>query len=151
LVLSGIGLMTACAMLTGLDAMTPFTWLFAAYIVFGLGFGLVNAPITNAAVSGMPRDQAGVASAVASTSRQVGQTLGVAVVGALVASQAKGAAATATFATASHAAWWTLSACGAVVLVLGLVATSRRAAESARRTAAELNPEMLAHAEAGVR
>ena len=52
-----------------------------AYVVFGLGFGLVNAPITNAAVSGMPRAQAGVAAAIASTSRQVGSTLGVAVVG----------------------------------------------------------------------
>lgn len=151
LVLSGLGLMTACAMLTGIDAVTPFTWLFAAYVVFGLGFGLVNAPITNAALSGMPRAQAGVASAVASTSRQVGQTLGVAVVGALVTSQAKGSSATASLATASHVAWWLLSGCGAVVLLLGLVGTSRRALESARRTAAELNPEMLAHAEAGVR
>ena len=52
--------------------------------VFGIGFGFVNAPITNAAVSGMPRAQAGVAAAIASTSRQIGQTLGVAVVGSLV-------------------------------------------------------------------
>ena len=36
----------------------------------------VNAPITNTAVSGMPREQAGVAAAVASTSRQVGASLG---------------------------------------------------------------------------
>ena len=89
--LAGIGLMTACAMLTGIDPVTPFTWLFAAYVVFGIGFGLVNAPITNAAVSGMPRAQAGVAAAIASTSRQIGQTLGVAIVGALVASGAAGA------------------------------------------------------------
>ncbi len=151
LVLAGIGLTAACAMLASIDAVTPFTWLFVAYVVFGLGFGLVNAPITNAAVSGMPRAQAGVASAVASTSRQVGQTLGVAVVGALVTTQVKGSAVDAGFATATHAAWWILAACGAVVLVLGLVATSRRALASARRTAAELNPEMLAHAQPGAR
>ncbi len=48
--------------------------------------GFVNAPITDTAVSGMPRAQAGVAAAVASTSRQLGQTLGVAVVGAVLAS-----------------------------------------------------------------
>ena len=71
-------------MLVGLSATTPFSWLFTAYVVFGIGFGFVNAPITNAAVSGMPRAQAGVAAAIASTSRQVGQTLGVAVVGSLV-------------------------------------------------------------------
>ncbi len=147
LVVSGMGLATACAMLTGIDPVTPFTWLFAAYVVFGIGFGLVNAPITNAAVSGMPRAQAGVASAIASTSRQIGQTLGVAIVGALVTSRVEGSAVGSRFASASHAGWWTLSACGVVVLVLGVVATSRRGLESARRTAAELNPEVLDHAQ----
>ncbi|WP_218957413.1 MFS transporter, partial [Streptomyces sp. UH6] len=53
--------------------------LAAGYALFGVGFGMVNAPITNTAVSGMPRAQAGVAAAVASTSRQLGATLGVAV------------------------------------------------------------------------
>jgi EmrB/QacA subfamily drug resistance transporter len=142
LVVSGIALASACAMLVAVDAVTPFTWLFAAYVVFGIGFGLVNAPITNAAVSGMPRAQAGVASAIASTSRQVGQTLGVAVVGALVTSRLHGSIH-ADLASASHAGWWTLAGCGLVVLVLGLVSTSRRARESARRTAEQLNPEAL--------
>ena len=59
--------------------------LFLGYVLFGLGFGFVNAPITNTAVAGMPRAQAGVAAAVASTSRQIGQTLGVAVIGAVLA------------------------------------------------------------------
>ena len=137
--------MTACAMLASIEPTTPFTWLFVAYVIFGLGFGLVNAPITNAAVSGMPRAQAGVASAIASTSRQLGSTLGVAVVGALVTSQLQGPVG-AKFSAASHAGWWTLVACGAVVLILGLLATTRRAKESARRTARELNPEMLEQA-----
>jgi hypothetical protein len=63
-------------MLVGLSATTPFTWLFTAYVVFGIGFGFVNAPITNTAVSGMPRAQAGVAAAIASTSRQIGSDPG---------------------------------------------------------------------------
>ncbi len=46
-------------------------------------------------------------------------------------------------ATASHAAWWILAGCGAVVLLLGFVATSRWAIATAQRTAAELNPENL--------
>ncbi len=91
----------------------------------------------------MPRAQAGVASAIATTSRQFGQTLGVAVVGAIVTSRA-GASVRADLSSASTAAWWTLTACGAVVLLLGLVATTGRATVSARRTAAELNPEALA-------
>jgi EmrB/QacA subfamily drug resistance transporter len=142
LVISGVCTIVACAMLTGIDPSTSSAWLFAAYVIFGLGFGLVNAPITNAAVSGMPRAQAGVASAIATTSRQVGQTLGVAVVGAIVASHV-GASVGASLSSASHPAWWLLTACGLVVLVLGLMATSGRAGRSAQRTAAELNPEAL--------
>ncbi|MEA2468709.1 MAG: hypothetical protein QOJ57_2835, partial [Thermoleophilaceae bacterium] len=126
-----------------IDAETSFAWLFAAYVIFGIGFGFVNPPITNAAVSGMPRAQAGVASALATTSRQFGQTLGVAIVGAIVTSRV-GESVHAGLSSASHPGWWTLTACGAVVLLLGFLATTSRADESARRTAAELNPEALA-------
>jgi EmrB/QacA subfamily drug resistance transporter len=138
LVIAGVGLIVASLMLAGLEATTSLAWLLAAYVVFGLGFGFVNAPITNAAVSGMPRAQAGVAAAIATTSRQVGQTLGVAVVGAIVSSHAATG-----LSSASHPVWWTLVGCGVLVLVLGLMATARRATESARRTAAALNPEAL--------
>jgi EmrB/QacA subfamily drug resistance transporter len=129
-----------------LTATTPFTWLFTAYVIFGIGFGLVNAPITNAAVSGMPRAQAGVAAAIASTSRQIGSTLGVAVTGSLVsASLQKGSHL--DFALASRAGWWVLAGCGAVVLILGLVATTAWARATAHRTAEAINPEFLeAHA-----
>lgn len=142
LAISGACFVTACAMLTGIGPATGFPWLFAAYVIFGTGFGFVNAPITNAAVAGMPRAQAGVAAALATTSRQFGQTLGVAVVGALVTASAGGTAG-ASLAAASSAGWWVLTACGGVVLVLGLLATTARADASARRTAAQLNPEAL--------
>jgi EmrB/QacA subfamily drug resistance transporter len=137
LVISGAALVAASAILTGLGTATPLAELFPVYAIFGIGFGLVNAPITNTAVSGMPRAQAGVAAAIATTSRQVGNTLGVAVAGAIVASAHR------DFAPASHPAWWTLAGCGAAVLLLGFAATTTRARESARRTAAELNPEAL--------
>ncbi|MBI5104011.1 MAG: MFS transporter [Solirubrobacterales bacterium] len=138
LLVAGTAMLAACALLTGVGDSTPLSHLVAAYVVFGLGFGFVNAPITNAAVSGMPRAQAGVAAAIATTSRQLGQTLGVAVVGAIVTAHAG-----AGLAPASHPAWWTLTACGGVVLLLGLAATTGRARASARRTAAQLNPEAL--------
>src|SRR5690242_17938990 len=134
--------MTDSVMLPHCEPDTPYLELFAAYALFGLGFGFVNAPVTNTAVSGMPRDQAGVAAAVASTSRQVGATLGVAIVGAIATSQV-GESMGSDLSTASHPAWWVLTACGAAVLVLGFLATSARAKESARRTAVELNPEAL--------
>ena len=86
LVIAGVASFAACLMLVDIGPETPFAWLIAAYVVFGIGFGFVNAPITNAAVSGMPREQAGVAAAIATTSRQFGQAIGVAIVGAIVAS-----------------------------------------------------------------
>lgn len=142
LLIAGVGLTASCAMLSRIGATTSFTWLFAAYVLFGIGFGFVNAPITNAAVSGMPRAQAGVAAAIASTSRQVGATLGVAVVGALLAS-GLGKPGSAVVASATHAGWLVLTGCGVGVLVLGLVVTTSWAKRTANRTARELNPEFL--------
>jgi EmrB/QacA subfamily drug resistance transporter len=142
LVIAGVALTASCLMLVGLSATTPFSWLFTAYVIFGIGFGFVNAPITNAAVSGMPRAQAGVAAAIASTSRQVGQTLGVAVVGSLVSASLLRTNHL-DFALASRAGWWVLAGCGAVVLTLGVVATSPWALGTARRTAESLNSEYL--------
>ena len=46
-------------LLLSLDVDTPLPLLVAAYVVFGLGFGMVNAPITNTAVSGHAAAQAG--------------------------------------------------------------------------------------------
>jgi MFS family permease len=143
LVISGVGLAAGFAMLIGIDPTTSLAQVFAAYVVFGVGFGFVNAPITNAAVSGMPRAQAGVASAIATTSRQFGQTLGVAIVGAIITSQIH-SSAPGGLAAAGHPAWWTLTGCGALVLLLGLLATTSRARASATRTATKLNPEALA-------
>jgi hypothetical protein len=110
----------------------------AAYCVFGLGFGAVNPPITNAAVSGMPPSQAGVAAAVTSTSRQVGLTLGVALAGA-VATARVGGSLHANLATASHAAWWLIAAMGAGIVALGLAASTAAARASAERTAVRLH------------
>ncbi|WP_412539381.1 MFS transporter [Longispora sp. K20-0274] len=85
LLLAGAAFAVSGAMMLPVTATTPLGWLVAAYAVFGFGFAVVNPPVTQTAVSGMPRAQAGVAAAIASTSRQVGQSLGVAVAGALVA------------------------------------------------------------------
>jgi MFS family permease len=129
-------------MLVGIAPGTSLAWLLVAYALLGAGCGIANPPITNIAVSGMPRAQAGVAAAIATTSRQVGQTLGVAIVGAILASGT--GPAQAGLSAASHPAWWTLASFGAILLVLGFVATTRRATASAQRTAAALNPEALA-------
>ncbi len=137
LVVGGLGLGVGGLMLVGLTADTSLGWLLAAYCIFGLGFGAVNPPITNTAVSGMPPSQAGVAAAVATTSRQVGLTLGVAVVGAVVAAGVDGSLHD-ELATATHAAWWLIVALGAVIVALGLASSTAAAHRSAERTAARL-------------
>jgi Na+/melibiose symporter-like transporter len=126
-------------MLTRLTATTSMDWVIAAYVIFGLGFGMVNAPITNTAVSGMPRSQAGVAAGIASTSRQVGGSLGVAVVGSAVLSALAGPLRLG-FADASHAGWWIIAGCGVAVLLVGLLTSGRWARATAERTASRLMP-----------
>jgi Na+/melibiose symporter-like transporter len=126
---------TSALMLTGLGPQTSIRWLVLSYVIFGIGFGMINAPITNTAVSGMPRSQAGVAAATASTSRQVGQSLGVAVVGSVVASGVHGPLS-AGFTAASHQGWWIVAGCGAAVLVLAIITTGRWARGTAASVAA---------------
>jgi len=134
LLVAGASMCAGGLMLVGLDADTALVWVLASYVVFGLGFGLVNAPITNTAVSGMPRSQAGVAAAVASTSRQIGMALGVAVVGSVLSSGLAGPLKTG-FAAASHPAWWIVAGCGLAVLGIGALTSGRWAFGTAARTA----------------
>jgi EmrB/QacA subfamily drug resistance transporter len=143
LLIAGICITASCLALSTINHSTSYLFLFACYLVFGIGFGFVNAPITNAAVSGMPRAQAGVASAIASTSRQIGTTLGVAVVGALLAS-ALNASGVIRPDTSTRSGWLVLTGCGVVVLILGQVVTTRWAKRTAETTAHLLNPEYLA-------
>ena len=134
LVGGSLALIASALILTQLTVRTPFSVLIGAYMLFGLGFGLINPPITNTAVSGMPPSQAGVAAAVASTSRQVGQTLGVAVLGALAGGAAAGAIGP-SFAASTRVSWWVTVGLGLVVLGLALLTTTDWAKETARVTA----------------
>ena len=101
----------------------------------------MNPPITNTAVSGMPRAQAGVAAAIASTSRQVGQSLGVAVVGAAVTSALHGPLR-AGFTEASHVGWWIIAGLSAAPSwLVGVITSGRWAQATAARTAERITAE----------
>ncbi|GGV57871.1 MFS transporter [Streptomyces griseoloalbus] len=131
--------MTASGLLFALfEAETSNVTLFVGYVLFGIGFGFVNAPITNTAVSGMPTAQAGVASAVASTSRQLGQALGVAVIGAVLAAGVGSSSYADAFVPAARPGWWILAACGLAVLLVGALTSGRWARGTAERTAERL-------------
>ncbi|MFI9081493.1 MFS transporter [Streptomyces sioyaensis] len=136
LLLAGTGMVASGVLFAAFGAQSTNLLLFSGFVLFGIGFGLVNAPVTNTAVSGMPRTQAGVAAAVTSTSRQVGQSLGVAVIGAVLAKGAQATAGGSTFLAAARPAWWIIAGCGAAILLIGTLTTGGWARGTARRTAA---------------
>jgi len=132
LLAAGAGFLLSTWMLTRLTVSTPMALIMLAYVLFGVGLGMVNPAITNNAVAGMPLSQAGVAAAIASTGRQVGAALGVAVAGTVVsASHAKGS----DFTQATHPIWWIMTGCSAIVLLLGWASTTPWAQASTERVA----------------
>ncbi|HEY5104856.1 MAG TPA: MFS transporter, partial [Acidimicrobiales bacterium] len=133
LLLAGPPLAIGALLLARLSPQTSLVYLVVAYLIFGVGCGLVNAPISTTAMSGMPLDQAGVAGAVASTGRQVGSSLGVAVTGSIVA-----LGTGASFVRASHAAWLVVAGCGVAVGILGVVSTGAWAKRTATRSGERL-------------
>ncbi|WLW55134.1 MFS transporter [Streptomyces sp. YU58] len=139
LLIAGTAMTASGVLFAGFEAETSDAALFLGYVLFGIGFGFLNAPITNTAVSGMPRSQAGVAAAVASTSRQLGQTLGVAVIGAVLAAGVGSSSYRDAFVSAAVPGWWILAGCGFAVLVLGAVTSGAWARSTAERTAARLD------------
>ncbi|MEO5878250.1 MAG: MFS transporter [Streptosporangiaceae bacterium] len=130
---ASVSLVAAGLLMTTFTSTTSLYVVAVGYVLAGLAFGLVNSPITNTAVSGMPRAQAGVAAAVASTSRQVGSSLGVAVFGSILASGD-------SFTDASHLCWWVVVGCALVIGSLGIITTGPKALAGAERTAAIFAP-----------
>src|SRR6202044_3267786 len=128
------------SLLTGLQVDTPLSRLMLSYVLFGLGFGMLNPPLTSTALHGMPASQSGVAGAISSTSRQVGGALGIAVVGAVVgAGSMRSGVFRQGLAVATHPAWWIIAGMGATVLVVALLTTTTWALATARKTAARLS------------
>jgi predicted MFS family arabinose efflux permease len=71
-----------------LGLRSTFWDILPALIVGGIGMALAMTPTTAAAMGSVPVDKAGVGSAVLNSMRQVGGSLGIAIMGAIVASYA---------------------------------------------------------------
>lgn len=142
LLIAGVLITAASAMLTFLTTATPVWQMLIVFTVFGIGFSMVNAPITNAAVSGMPLERAGAASAVTSTSRQIGVSIGVALCGSVAGGALAGTST--DFAVAARPLWFVCVGLGAVITVLALYSTSGRALRSADRLAPLIAGDVVA-------
>jgi EmrB/QacA subfamily drug resistance transporter len=68
------------------DAKTPIAVVATAFFVMGVGMANVMPPATESIMSALPREKAGVGSAVSNTIRQLGGALGVAALGAVISS-----------------------------------------------------------------
>jgi predicted MFS family arabinose efflux permease len=117
--LVGIGMTLLAAMLfyyTQLGAHESFFALLPGLLLGGFGMGMTMTPVTAAAMSAVSVDKAGVGSAVLNSARQVGGSLGIAVMGAIVASSS-------SYLTGFHDALRVgalLCLCGAAVAVLAI-------------------------------
>jgi EmrB/QacA subfamily drug resistance transporter len=126
-------LTTAAAVITIFVVGTAGTaLLLIGYALFGLGFGSVNVPVNYAVMAGMPRSQGGVAAALGSSSRQIGQSLGVAAFGA-IAGASLGTRADRAFVPATLPCWFIVAGIGVTTIALGRLASSRGALRSAQR------------------
>jgi EmrB/QacA subfamily drug resistance transporter len=75
------------AWLTRLPVDGHYFWdLFPGFVLGGAGMGLSFVPVTIASLTGVERSDAGVASGLVNTSRQIGGALGIAAVSAVAAS-----------------------------------------------------------------
>jgi predicted MFS family arabinose efflux permease len=87
IVVAGLAIFAAgLAWASTADAATPYLQIAAQMVLLGGGLGLTFAPATEAIMGSLSADKAGIGSAVNDTTRELGGTLGVAIVGSVFAS-----------------------------------------------------------------
>jgi EmrB/QacA subfamily drug resistance transporter len=98
-------LAASAALLTQLPVDGRYFWnLFPAFVLGGAGMGLSFVPITIAGLTGVERSEAGVASGLINTSRQIGGAVGLAAMSAIAATATRSYAADHAAVTASSPA-----------------------------------------------
>ena len=144
------------AWLTRLPVDGHYFWdLFPAFVLGGAGMGLSFVPVTIASLTGVERSDAGVASGLINTSRQIGGAIGIAAVSAVAASstsryvQAHSAVTATSGAALDHGFQTALYTLTGLLLVGALIAvTVVRSAPTLSREVAPADGEMVALDEA---
>ncbi len=115
--------------LTTIGVGTGYGDIWPSFVLMGLGMALVMSPMSTAAMNAVPVAKAGVASGILSMNRMVGGTLGIAVIGAVFASQAPaGTRDAAEFVHAFSSAMWVATAVAAVGAVIAVALLRGKAA-----------------------
>jgi MFS family permease len=118
-----------------------FTDMFPAFVLGGAGLGLAFVPVTIASLAGVSRAEAGIASGLVNTSRQIGGAIGIAAATAIAASSSShfGGAPVGSIESLDHGYRTTLYALTAL-LILGAVITGALLRTPAPAPVAELRP-----------
>jgi len=144
------------AWLTRLPVHGHYFWdLFPAFVLGGAGMALSFVPVTIAGLTGVERSDAGVASGLINTSRQIGGAIGLAAVSAIAATSSShylrghSAATTASGAALDHGFQTALYALTGLLLVGALIAaTLVKSGPSARARGEQIEREAVALEEA---
>jgi len=130
LVGAGLTLLTGSLLLFAtLDAHSSFWNILPGLVLGGLGMGITMAPTTTAAMSAVPVDKAGVGSAVINSARQVGGSLGIAIMGTVIAAEVSVSALDPRYPLQFVDGWHRALYVGAAILAAGAlvaVATIRK-------------------------
>jgi EmrB/QacA subfamily drug resistance transporter len=147
-VASGLAIVTgALVMVSGFEVDSGYGRIAAALGLMGVGIGLAIAPATEAIMGSLPKAKAGIGSAMNDVVREVGGTLGIAVLGSLLASaytSAMGGATSELSGEAAHVAGDSVGGAHAVAAELGggagadLVASANQAFVDAMSTTASI-------------
>jgi EmrB/QacA subfamily drug resistance transporter len=87
IVASGLGAISVAFLwISTASTATPYLEIVGQMIVLGVGMGLTSAPATEAIMGVVPKEKAGIGSAMNDATRELGGTLGVAVIGSVFAS-----------------------------------------------------------------
>lgn len=124
---------------TQVGARTPYLWLVGALVVRGLGMGLVMTPITAAAYVSLPDRAVPGASSATTVIRQIGGSVGTALLAVLLAGHhAQGPEG---LAHAYRQTFWVALALTAAMLIPALLLP--RSSASGRRPSAGVRPQKM--------
>ena len=123
-VLTAVGL----ALLTASTGGTGYLLLLPAFLLWGVGLGIVTPAVVAAAIAAVPADRAGLASAINNTARQAGGAIGIALAGSIAGQPTSGS----SFVSGFHAVAIGAAALYLVTAVAGAVLIPGRTSERSR-------------------
>ncbi|MEU0217192.1 DHA2 family efflux MFS transporter permease subunit [Streptomyces sp. NPDC006265] len=141
-----VGGTAALALLTRVDAGSSYVDFVAPLVVLGLSIGLALSPCTDAIMGAFPESELGVGGAVNDTSLELGGSLGIAILGSLLATSYSGHLSDATAGSklpASSLSTAQDSVGAGYAVAQGIGAKARQLAEQAAHTSDPQQAERL--------